>query len=95
MTNEKTCWKYVTSALYYYTNYGVAAVDGVSFSVKRGEKVAIIGESGAGKSQTGMSIIRLIQSPPGSIDSGSVVRRTDLLKLKKMRCAISAASILV
>jgi peptide/nickel transport system ATP-binding protein/oligopeptide transport system ATP-binding protein len=85
MTNEKNLLEVRDLRTYYYTNYGVVkAVDGVSFSVKRGEKVAIIGESGAGKSQTGMSIIRLIQSPPGSIDSGEVLYEgTDLLKLKK------------
>ena len=56
---------------YYYTDFGVVkAVDGVSFRVRRGEKVAIIGESGAGKSQTGMSILRLIPSPPGRIVGG-------------------------
>ena len=84
MTNEKNLLEVRDLRTYYYTNYGVVkAVDGVSFSVKRGEKVAIIGESGAGKSQTGMSIIRLIQSPPGSIDSGEVLYEgTDLLKFK-------------
>lgn len=68
---------------YYYTDFGVVkAVDGVSFSVRRGEKVAIIGESGAGKSQTGMSILRLIPSPPGRIVGGEIIYEgVDLLKL--------------
>ncbi|MFY7961253.1 MAG: ABC transporter ATP-binding protein, partial [Elsteraceae bacterium] len=47
------------------------AVDGVSFSVEAGETLAIVGESGCGKSVTSMSILRLIQEPPGKI-AGSI-----------------------
>ena len=47
------------------------AVDGVSFHVDAGETVAIVGESGCGKSVTAMSILRLIPEPPGKI-SGSI-----------------------
>jgi len=47
------------------------AVDGVSFSVKEGETLAIVGESGCGKSVTAMSILRLISEPPGKI-AGSI-----------------------
>ena len=47
------------------------AVDGVSFSVNEGETLAIVGESGCGKSVTAMSILRLIPEPPGKI-AGSI-----------------------
>jgi len=47
------------------------AVDGVSFHVDEGETLAMVGESGCGKSVTAMSILRLIQEPPGKI-AGSV-----------------------
>ncbi|HEY2539340.1 MAG TPA: ABC transporter ATP-binding protein [Stellaceae bacterium] len=50
----------------------VRAVDGVSFHVNPGETLAIVGESGCGKSVTALSILRLIPSPPGRIVSGSI-----------------------
>jgi peptide/nickel transport system ATP-binding protein len=59
---------------YFFTRDGVVrAVDGVSFSVMRGETLAIVGESGCGKSVTSLSILRLIASPPGRTVEGSVV----------------------
>ncbi|HKP56123.1 MAG TPA: ABC transporter ATP-binding protein [Polyangiales bacterium] len=60
----------------------VLAVDSVSFDLAEGETLAIVGESGSGKSVTAMSIMRLIPSPPGSIESGEVLLEgRDLLKL--------------
>src|SRR5277367_6400712 len=50
----------------------VRAVDGVSFDVPRGSTVALVGESGCGKSVTALSILRLVASPPGRIESGAV-----------------------
>ena len=50
----------------------VRAVDGVTFSLTRGETLGIVGESGCGKSITAMSIMRLIQSPPGKIVGGEI-----------------------
>jgi peptide/nickel transport system ATP-binding protein len=50
----------------------VRAVDGVSFHVIPGETLAIVGESGCGKSVTALSILRLIPSPPGRIVSGAI-----------------------
>ena len=66
----------------------VHAVNGISFSVKRGETVGIVGETGAGKTTTALSIMRLIQDPPGKIASGEILYDgRDLQKLseKEMR----------
>lgn len=66
----------------------VKAVNDVSFHVNKGEIVAVVGESGCGKSVTQMSIMRIIQSPPGKILGGEVLfEGRDLLKLsqKEMR----------
>ena len=49
-----------------------AAVDGVSYDVFAGETLGVVGESGCGKSVTALSILRLIPSPPGQIDSGAI-----------------------
>ena len=58
---------------YFFTRAGlVRAVDGVSLHVARGETLAIVGESGCGKSVTALSIMRLVPYPPGKIASGSV-----------------------
>ena len=57
------------------------AVDGVSFHVNEGETLAIVGESGCGKSVTSMSLMRLIPEPPGKIAGSIRFRGKDLLKL--------------
>ena len=58
---------------YFYTRIGlVKAVDGVSFSLRRGETLAIVGESGCGKSVTALSLMRLVADPPGRIVGGAV-----------------------
>ena len=60
----------------------VKAVDGISFQLKRGETLGIVGESCSGKSVTNLSIIRLVPDPPGKIVSGEVnFNGSDLLLL--------------
>ena len=57
----------------FHTDEGeLAAVDGVSFSVEAGRTLAIVGESGCGKSVTALSIMGLVPQPPGRIAAGSI-----------------------
>jgi peptide/nickel transport system ATP-binding protein len=67
----------------FFTNSGLLrAVDDVSFRVRRGETLAIVGESGCGKSVTALSIMRLVPDPPGRIVDGEIqLEGTDLLTL--------------
>ena len=59
---------------YFYTRYGaVKAVDGVSFELRKGECLCLVGESGCGKTATALSVLRLIDSPPGRIIDGEIL----------------------
>jgi oligopeptide/dipeptide ABC transporter ATP-binding protein len=59
---------------YFTTRWGtVKAVDGISFDLRRGETLGIVGESGCGKSVTMLSLMRLIPIPPGRIVSGKII----------------------
>ncbi|UJF19757.1 ABC transporter ATP-binding protein [Vibrio sp. SS-MA-C1-2] len=65
------------------TDNGVVNVlDGVSFSLKAGKTLGIVGESGCGKSVTAMSIMRLLPQPAGRVESGEILfHQQDMLKL--------------
>jgi oligopeptide transport system ATP-binding protein len=69
----------------FFTQDGVVhAVNGISYSIDKGETLAIVGESGCGKSVSVMSLIRLIPQPPGKIVDGQVwFEGQDLLQLKE------------
>ena len=68
---------------YFYTGEGVVkAVNDVSFKIKEGETVCVVGESGCGKSVTAMSLMRLIPNPPGKIVGGEIfLDGRDVLKI--------------
>jgi peptide/nickel transport system ATP-binding protein len=68
---------------YLFTRSGVVkAVDGVSLTLRQAETLAVVGESGCGKSMTALTLMRLVPSPPGRIVSGAVrLAGRDLLQL--------------
>ncbi|MFR9711282.1 ABC transporter ATP-binding protein [Paenibacillus sp. MB22_1] len=70
---------------HFHTSAGIVkAVDQVSFSIREGETVGVVGESGCGKSVTAMSLMRLIEGPHGVIAGGEIIYEgKDLLKLSK------------
>ncbi|MGZ6368779.1 MAG: ATP-binding cassette domain-containing protein, partial [Ktedonobacteraceae bacterium] len=58
---------------YFFTRSGVVkAVDDVSFAIKPGETLGVVGESGCGKSVTALSVMRLVANPPGKIVGGEI-----------------------
>jgi len=72
---------------YFFTAKGVVkAVDGVSFGLRQGENLCLVGETGCGKTATALSILRLIDSPPGRIVGGEIwYHGEDLLKCSTKR----------
>jgi peptide/nickel transport system ATP-binding protein/oligopeptide transport system ATP-binding protein len=69
---------------YFYTDDGIVkAVDGIDFTIKKGETLGMVGESGCGKSVSALSILQLVQDPPGKIINGEIwFKGEDLLKKK-------------
>src|SRR5512134_171962 len=62
----------------------VRAVDGVSWDIREGETVALVGESGCGKSVSALSVMRLVSEPAGRIESGEILYKgRDLLRLSE------------
>ncbi len=70
---------------HFFTAAGtVRAVDGVSYAVRAGETLGVVGESGCGKSVTALSILRLVADPPGRIVGGAIrFEGTNLLDLSE------------
>jgi len=72
---------------YFYTEDGaVRAVDGVDFTIEPEKTLGVVGESGCGKSVTALSIMRLIQTPPGKIEGGQILyhRNEEIIDLTKL-----------
>ena len=87
MENEETILSVRDLVVHYETDDGlVRAVNGVSFDLKRGETLGLVGETGAGKTTTALGLMRLVPDPPGRIVSGQIVLQgRDLAKLSEER----------
>ena len=73
MTPVRTILEIDNLQTHFFTAAGVVrAVDGVSYSVKSGETLGVVGESGCGKSVTALSVLRLVANPPGRIVGGAI-----------------------
>ena len=60
--------------VHYSTDHGIVkAVNGVTFTLKTGETIGLVGETGAGKTTTALGILRLVPNPPGRIIEGDVI----------------------
>ena len=70
---------------HFYTRAGVVkAVEDVSFTIDEGETLGLVGESGCGKSVTSLSLLRLLESPPGKIVGGKVLfQGEDILEMSR------------
>jgi len=83
---EKALLEVCDLKTYFYTEEGVTpAVDGLSFRLRDGETLAIVGESGCGKSVTALSVLRIFASPPGKIIGGDILFKGESLLAKSER----------
>ncbi len=84
-TSEAPVLKVENLRTYFRTRWGeVKAVDGVSFELRKGETLGIVGKSGSGRSVTMLSLMRLIPIPPGRIVEGPIILDgEDLLQLSE------------
>ena len=82
---SETLLKVENLKTYFHTDGGVAqAVDGISFVLRKGETLGLVGESGCGKSVTSLSVMRLIPDPPGKIVEGQIFfKGRDILRLSE------------
>lgn len=85
MTEKQTLLEVKNLHTYFYLENGISkALHGVSFDIKKGETLGVVGESGCGKSMTALSIMQLVPDPPGKIVSGEILfQGVDLLKKDK------------
>ena len=85
--NEKNLLEIKNLRTYFHSEGGIVkAVDDVSFFVREGETLGIVGESGCGKSVSCMSIVRLVETPPGKYEGGEILfDGEDMLKISDAR----------
>ena len=84
MTEKDTILELRDLKLWFDNDYdSVKILNGVSFDIKRGETLGIVGESGCGKSVTSLAIMRLLQSPPARLEGSVSFRGTELLSLSE------------
>jgi oligopeptide/dipeptide ABC transporter ATP-binding protein len=90
MNGNNTLLSVKDVSTYFFTEEGVAkAVQGVTFSIRKGSTFALVGESGCGKSVTALSIMRLVTSPPGKIVAGEIMfGNRNLLELSEKRMRV-------
>ena len=83
--SDKPLLEVINMSTQFHTQDGIVkAVDGVSYAVNRGETIALVGESGCGKTVSALSILRLIPDPPGKVVSGQILfDGQDILSLPK------------
>ncbi len=84
MKDERNIIEFDNLHTYFFSDAGtVKAVNGVSFNIPAGSTVAVVGESGCGKSVTSLSLMQLVQAPSGQIVEGSIRFRANMFKLDK------------
>ncbi len=85
--NQTPLLEVVDLRVSFHTDDGeVRAVDGINFTLRRGETLALVGESGCGKSVTSLSLARLVATPPGKYKGGKILfEGEDILTMTKQR----------